>query len=59
VFTLIVLVLMKLLLDQVEQDIDQFTVDGAYEKSPVYATVSAHSPDADVVIPPRANQQRT
>jgi hypothetical protein len=45
----------KPLLDQIEQDIDHLTADGAYDKSPVYDTISAHSPDADVVIPPRAD----
>ena len=41
------------LFDQIEQDIDHFTADGAYDKSPVYDAISSHSPDADVVIPPR------
>jgi hypothetical protein len=41
------------LLEQVEQSIDHFTADGAYDKSPVYNSLFAHSPEADVVIPPR------
>jgi hypothetical protein len=41
------------LLDQIEQNIDHLTADGAYDKSSVYEAVSAHSPDADIVIPPR------
>lgn len=41
------------LLDQIESDIDHFTADGAYDKTPVYNAVSCHSPDVDIVIPPR------
>ena len=41
------------LLDQIERDIDHLTADGAYDKSSVYDAISAHSPDAEVVIPPR------
>ena len=41
------------LLDQIELDIDHLTADGAYDKSPVYDAILAHSPDADIVIPPR------
>ena len=29
--------------------------DGAYDETPVYAAVIEHSPNADVVIPPRVN----
>jgi hypothetical protein len=41
------------LLEQIEQNIDHLTADGAYDKVPVYNAITAHSPDADVVIPPR------
>jgi hypothetical protein len=41
------------LLEQIEQNIDHFTADGAYDKSPVYDAILTHSPEADVVIPPR------
>ena len=43
------------LLDQIEQEIDHLTADGAYDKAPVYDSINDHSPDADVVIPPRDN----
>ncbi|KTD67970.1 MAG: transposase [Legionella steelei] len=45
----------KPLLKQANEPIDQFTDDGAYDETPVYEAVLAHSPDADVVIPPRTN----
>lgn len=32
-----------------------FSGDGAYDETPVYTAVFEHSPDADVVIPPRSN----
>jgi len=41
------------LLDQIDRDIDHLTADGAYDKSPVYDAILDHSPDADIVIPPR------
>jgi hypothetical protein len=41
------------LLDQVEEEVDHLTADGAYDKSPVYEAASAHSPEAEIVIPPR------
>jgi hypothetical protein len=43
------------LLDQIDMPIDQFTADGAYDGNPIYEAVAGHSPDAAVVIPPRAN----
>jgi hypothetical protein len=43
------------LLDQIDMPIDQFTADGAYDGNPTYEAVAGHSPDAAVVIPPRAN----
>jgi len=43
------------LLEQVAEPIDHFTADGAYDETPIYEQVSAHSADADIVIPPRAN----
>jgi hypothetical protein len=42
------------LLAQIAKPIDHFTADGAYDETPVYNAVIAHSPDVDVVIPPRA-----
>lgn len=42
------------LLAQIAKPIDHFTADGAYDETPVYNVVIAHSPDVDVVIPPRA-----
>lgn len=43
------------LLDQIDTPIGQFTADGAYDGEPIYGAVTNHSPDAAVVIPPRAN----
>lgn len=41
------------LVDQIEDEIDHFSADGAYDKTSVYDAVTAHSPDALIVIPPR------
>jgi hypothetical protein len=43
------------LLAQIKQPIDHFSGDGAYDETPVYDAVTDHSPNADVVIPPRSN----
>jgi len=43
------------LLDQIGMPIGQFIADGAYDGSPTYDAVTRHSPEAAVVIPPRAN----
>ena len=43
------------LLDQIDMQIGQYTADGAYDGNPTYDTVTRHSPEAAVVIPPRAN----
>lgn len=43
------------LLDQIEDPIDHFTADGAYDETPIYDLVTNHSEDADVVIPPQSN----
>ena len=45
----------KPLLEQINESIDHFSGDGAYDETPVYEAVLAHSPNADVVIPPRSN----
>ena len=45
----------KALLGQIDEPIDHFSGDGAYDESPVYDMVIEHSPNADVVIPPRAS----
>lgn len=42
------------LLDQIDQPMKQFTADGAYDETPIYEAILAHSPGADIVIPPRA-----
>lgn len=41
------------LLEQIENKIDHLTADGAYDKTPVYESIITHSPNADIVIPPR------
>lgn len=45
----------KPLLEQIDEPIDHFSADGAYDETPVYDAVTAHSPNADIVIPPREN----
>lgn len=44
------------LLDQIDDEIGQFTADGAYDGTPTYDAVLRHSPGAKVVIPPRLTQ---
>jgi len=41
------------LLDQVEEDIRQVTLDGAYDGEPTYETIAQHGKDIKAVIPPR------
>jgi hypothetical protein len=43
------------LLEQIQEPIDHFSGDGAYDKTPVYDAVANHSPTADIVIPPGVN----
>jgi hypothetical protein len=43
------------LLAQIEQEIDEFAADGAYDKRKVYDSLNAHSPDVNILIPPRKN----
>lgn len=43
------------LLAQIEQEIDKFAADGAYDKRKVYDRLNAHSPDVEILIPPRKN----
>lgn len=43
------------LLSQIEEPIDHFSADAAYDETPVYNAVVEHSPNVDVVIPPRSN----
>ncbi|MDB5556775.1 MAG: insertion sequence transposase protein [Rhizobium sp.] len=43
------------LLDQIDDEIDQFTADGAYDGYPSYDAVLRHTTGARVVIPPRSN----
>ena len=45
----------KPLLDQIEQTIIDFAADGAYDKRKVYDSLNAHSPDVNILIPPRKN----
>jgi hypothetical protein len=46
---------LKPLLDQIDDEIGQFTADGAYDGYPTYDAVLGHSAGAKVVIPPRSN----
>jgi transposase len=43
------------LLDQIDDEIGQFTADGAYDGAPTYDAVLRHSPGARIVVPPRSN----
>jgi hypothetical protein len=45
----------EVLLEQIEQEIDKFAADGAYDKRKVYDALNAHSPGVKVLIPPRKN----
>ena len=45
----------KELLGQIEQTILDFAADGAYDKRKVYDSLNAHSPDVNILIPPRKN----
>jgi hypothetical protein len=45
----------EVLLEQIEQDIAKFAADGAYDKRKVYDCLNAHSPDVNILIPPRKN----
>jgi IS1 family transposase len=42
------------LLDQIDDEIGQFTADGAFDGTPTYDSVLRHSPGAKVVIPQRS-----
>ena len=41
------------LLDQIPQEIEQITADGAYDGEPTYETIAQRYPAIAVVIPPR------
>lgn len=43
------------LLQQIEQEIDKFAADGAYDKRKVYDALNTHSPGVQILIPPRKN----
>jgi hypothetical protein len=43
------------LLEQIEQTIIDFAADGAYDKRKVYDRLNAHSPEVNILIPPRKN----
>ena len=45
----------EVLLEQIEQEILKFGADGAYDKRKVYDCLNAHSPDVNILIPPRRN----
>ena len=45
----------EVLLEQIEQEIIKFAADGAYDKRKVYDSLNAHSPDVNILIPPRKN----
>jgi len=46
---------LKPLLDQIDDEIGQFTADGAYDGYPTYDAVLRHSAGAKIAIPPRSN----
>ena len=47
--------IVEVLLEQIEQEIINFGADGAYDKRKVYNSLNAHSPNVNILIPPRKN----
>lgn len=47
--------MVEVLLEQIEQEIEKFAADGAYDKRKVYDCLNAHSPNVQILIPPRKN----
>lgn len=45
----------EVLLEQIDQEIEKFAADGAYDKRKVYDCLNAHSPGVQILIPPRKN----
>lgn len=45
----------KEMLDQIEQTLLACAADGAYDKRRVYDALNEHSPDVEILIPPRKN----
>lgn len=45
----------KEMLEQIEQTLLSCAADGAYDKHKVYDALNAHSPDVEILIPPRKN----
>ena len=45
----------KEMLTQIEQTLRACAADGAYDKRKVYEALKAHSPEVDILIPPRTN----
>jgi hypothetical protein len=41
------------MLDEINQPIENFSGDGAYDKRSVYGDLQKHSPDCQIIIPPR------
>jgi len=48
-------VAVEVLLEQIDQEIIKFAADGAYDKRKVYDSLNAHSPNVEILIPPRKN----
>ena len=47
--------LVKEMLAQIEQTLHSCAADGAYDKRKVYDALNAHSPEVEILIPPRKN----
>jgi hypothetical protein len=45
----------KAMLEQIEQTLLSCAADGAYDKRKVYEALNAHSPEVELLIPPRKN----
>jgi hypothetical protein len=45
----------KAMLEQIEQTLLACAADGAYDKRKVYDALNAHSPEVEILIPPRKN----
>ena len=46
---------LTIMLEEIDQQIENFSGDGAYDRRSVYADIQKHSPDCGIHIPPRKN----
>ncbi len=41
------------MLAEIDQELESFGADGAYDKRKVYQEIQEHSPDSQIIVPPR------